>query len=495
MQYRRFNQCVAVLAMASGLWSGAWAQDRQHASTRLSDAEATAPMRDVPASSQPVTWYQLYDVGALSGGSSVFYNWDQTGGVFTPSSFNSSGQLAGSGLLLSKKNLAGSYLWSSGNLHHLPSLPHANKFKDGGSNALGLNDHGLAIGISANDQFSSFAGFPFYHAVSWTHGKIADLGDFGGNASWAEYVNDSGLIVGFAYNNTPDQYSFYGTQFHAAAWQNGQIQDLGTLGGSDSEAWTVNSSGQVIGNSFTNNQPGPPFNQPQEDAFVWQNGQMTDLGNLGGGFSTPSAINRGGDITVISFDASNQHFQSFLWSNGTQYPLPTLGGDFVEASTLNDWDLITGASSDAGDTNFQAALWIPWAGVSLSLGTVDGDSGSFGLGVNNSGVIVGGSGSITLSGAPAYAHAFVWQNGQIQDLNTLVDGTSSLTLNVAYAVNDHGEIAGLGTNSSGETHAFVLIPQSYSRSLRYPTAADSPAAPGSSIKMASPMQRGMRGGR
>ena len=491
MQYR-WVRYVVVLTFASGLWSSAWAQNR-HANTQLSHSEAAQLLRSFP-SSQPVTQYQVYDVGALSGGSSVFYDWDETGGLFTPSLFNQSGELAGSGPLRSQKSLAGSYVWKSGKLHQLPNLPKAYSLKDGGSNATGLNNEGVVVGISANDEFSPYAGFPYYHAVSWTHGKISDLGDFGGHGSWAEYVNDSGMIVGFAYNTIPDQYSFHGTQYHAAVWQNGQIQDLGTLGGSDSEAWAVNSSGEVIGNAYTNNLQGPPFNQPQEDAFVWRNGQMTDLGNLGGGYSTPSAINSDGDITVISFDGSNENFGSFLWTKGTPYPLPTLGGNFVEATTLNDWDLITGASSDTTDTNFLASLWIPWAGVSVSVGTVEGDSGSLGLGVNNYGVIVGGSGTITLSGTAAYAHAFVWQNGQMQDLNTLIDGSSSLTLNVAYAINDSGEIAGFGTNSNGETHAFVLIPQSYAN-LRFRSSAESPAAPGSSIRMALPMRRGMRGGR
>lgn len=208
---------------------------------------------------------------------------------------------------------------------------------------------------------------------------------------------------------------------------------------------------------------------------------MTDLGNLGGGFSTPSAINQRGQVTVISFDSTNQFVHSYLWTNGNKTVLAGLGGNFVEASTLNDGGVVTGAASDPADTNFQAAAWVPPAHAPVPLGAVAGDTGSIGLGINNRGVIVGGSGSVTLTSAASYAHAFIWREGRIEDLNTLIAAGASLTLNVAYSITDNGIIAGLGTNSAGETHAFVLIPET-GNDIGFKTAAEAPAAPGSSIR-------------
>jgi hypothetical protein len=47
--------------------------------------------------------------------------------------------------------------------------------------------------------------------------------------------------------------------------------------------------------------------------------------------------------------------------------------------------------------------------------------------------------------------------------------------NVAYAVNERGEIAGLGTNAAGELHAFILVPDEREETALRPTVRDSAA--------------------
>lgn len=431
-----------------------------------------------------VTKYKLYDVGPPSGNlGSSFFNLDYAGD-FTPSPLNSEGHLAGS--YEDTPNSAASFSWDRDGVSTLPSLPNAETVPHGGSNANGINDSGIVAGISSYGLVSPYNGSAYYHAVKWRHGNVHDLGDLGGGDSWANYINSRGMVVGYAYNSISDPYSFYGTQYHAVTWSEGKIVDLGTLGGTDSEAWTANDRGEVIGISLLNTPPVPPFNQPQEDAFVWSKGQMHDLGTLGGNFSTPTAINRNGQVTVLSFDHTNQQYQSFLWCERHKVVLSGLGGSFVEATTLNDFGIATGAGADPTNTTFVAEVWLP-TGKALAMGTVGSDTGSIGLGINNRGVIVGGSGSVTLFGNN-YAHAFVWRNGSMTDLNTLIPAGSSLTLNVAYAINDRGMIAGLGTNSDGNQHAFVLVPDEDDEDGGRPfaAAASSPAAPGSSIRMPLP---------
>ncbi|MEO8726763.1 MAG: hypothetical protein ABI383_11680 [Acidobacteriaceae bacterium] len=456
----------------------------------------------VHAQDHQVTKYKLYDIGPPAGNLSTFFNFDAIGGQFTPSPLNSYGHLAGT--YSDTPNTAAGFLWERDNFKVLPSLPNAETVPHGGSNTTGINDSGVVTGFSSYGAISPLNGQAFYHAVSWRHGEVRDLGDLGGGDSWATYITSRGLVIGFAYNATPDPYSYYGTQYHATTWSDGRIRDLGTLGGTDSQAWAANSRGDVIGISLLNTAPVPPFNQPREDAFIWSRGHMRDLGTLGGNFSTPTAINRRGQVTVLSFDNTNQQYQSFLWCDGHQSVLAGLGGVFVEATTLNDYAISTGAATDPTNTNFLAEVWLP-TGEGFALGAVAGDTGSVGLGINNQGVIVGGSGSVTLFGN-TYAHAFVWQYGSLADLNTLVPAGSPLTLNVAYAINDRGMIAGMGTNSNGDQHAFVLVPDdddhngngsSNGNATRgsarpFATAASAPAAPGSSIHTPSPAARLLR---
>ena len=56
-------------------------------------------------------------------------------------------------------------------------------------------------------------------------------------------------------------------------------------------------------------------------------------------------------------------------------------------------------------------------------------------------------------------HAFLWENGAIVDLNTLVPAGSGLQLEFASEINERGEIEGFGVLESGDPRAFVLIPQ------------------------------------
>src|SRR2546423_1216978 len=78
-----------------------------------------------------------------------------------------------------------------------------------------------------------------------------------------------------------------------AAAQGYTVTDLGTLGGSSSDARAVNLAGQVIGSATL---PG----DTARHAYLWENGVMRDLGTLGGTASTPCGINASGQIVGYS---------------------------------------------------------------------------------------------------------------------------------------------------------------------------------------------------
>ena len=56
--------------------------------------------------------------------------------------------------------------------------------------------------------------------------------------------------------------------------------------------------------------------------------------------------------------------------------------------------------------------------------------------------------------------AFIWQHGNMQDLNGLVSGTTPLFLQTACSINARGEIVGIAFDpATGEFHAYKAIPQ------------------------------------
>ena len=70
---------------------------------------------------------------------------------------------------------------------------------------------------------------------------MRDLGTLGGTYSEAMAINENGQIVGYSNGAA--------TGWHAFLWEKGVITDLGTLGGNESTAWAINARGQVMGSS------------------------------------------------------------------------------------------------------------------------------------------------------------------------------------------------------------------------------------------------------
>ena len=89
-------------------------------------------------------------------------------------------------------------------------------------------------------------------------------------------------------------------------------------------------------------------------------------------------------------------------------------------------------------------------GSATNLGTLGGLSAAA-RDINNNGIVVGDS---TL--ADNTLRAFIYRNGTMTDLNTLI-ASSGWVLTSAKAINDKGQVVGSGT-FNGEAHGFLLSP-------------------------------------
>jgi probable HAF family extracellular repeat protein len=350
------------------------------------------------------------------------------------------------------------FQWQGGTLTDLGTLP------GGQSNqAFWTTVNGLIVGDSENGEIDPLLpGFPEGRGVLWKHGQIIDLGTFGGNESTASAVNSRGQVVGAALNTTPDPYSLIdflycnssnGTQARAFLWQDGEKQDLGTLGtGNDALAAYVNEAGQVTGYGWTNSIPNPTTGFPTLHPFLWDKKRgMQDLGSFGGTVvQNIGWLNQRGQVVGTMTLPGDVTWHPFLWDGKKLIDLGTFGGDQDWGNWINDAGEVVGQGAFPGDQEFHGFLWKN--GKKTDLGVLPGDFLSDTAVINSQSQIVGSSGNSTSSSA------VLWENGQIVDLNTLVAAGSGLTLYVARSINDQGEIAALAVDSSGNNHAVLLIP-------------------------------------
>jgi probable HAF family extracellular repeat protein len=363
------------------------------------------------------------------------------------------------------------FVWRDGVVHDLGALPGGNC-----SDTTAINALGQIVGTSETDEVDPLTGVNEIRAVIWKNGQIQDLGTFGGNQSSGWTINNHGQVAGFALNDTPDPYSMFdlpilgssvGTQTRAFIWQNGKMEDLGTLGGPDALGFYINEMGQVAGVSYTNANPESLTGVPEVHPFLWHSGEMKDLGSFGGAgipFLTTSinGMNNRGQVIGALPLPGDQILDPFVWDGTKLIDMATqgTGGSFFDANVINDAGMVAGGAAFPNRPN-DAALWKD--GVATDLGFLAGDCYSEAWSINNRGQV----GGVSVSCDGNVWRAFLWEDGSMIDLNSVIPAGSNLQLVYAVGINDRGEIAGNGVLPGASTappdqdtmsRAFVLIP-------------------------------------
>jgi probable HAF family extracellular repeat protein len=267
------------------------------------------------------------------------------------------------------------------------------------------------------------------HAFLWESGRMTDLGTLGGNNSWAVGINNQGQVVGYSENEgccgiLPD-FDSYHFDTRAFLWEDGEMVDLGALSSGQSWAMGMNDRGQVIGVS--------PDSAGDYRAVLWEDGEMHDL--------SEDACDQIG----LAINEQAAVVGQYLCQSGQRTDLGTLGDEEVLAKAINEKGQIVGEAFTATGER-HAFLWQNGEMIDLGTASCRGTAcDATANGINDLGHVVGYMGPV--SGRP---HAFLWMNGEMTDLGTLGGGASS-----AFAINDCGQVVGSSETVSGDRHAFL----------------------------------------
>jgi probable HAF family extracellular repeat protein len=324
--------------------------------------------------------------------------------------------------------------------------------------ATGINDEGVVVGAVGENSF--VAQLPAVgigdQGFIYSNGVTTFMDRMGGRSGSAFAINNNGQIAGSLLSPTGKKYP------HAALYNSATNgTDLGTLGGDMSIAIDINDSGQIVGwaeNSLINNQ-----------AFLYDHGTMLNLGTLGGDSSEALAVNDKGDVVgysgVSPTRPGSRH--AFLYTNGSMTDIQTssyffFGTGDSEARDINESGQVVGTTFQcaAGCTQGYSVAFVFDDGIVTALPTLGGAS-SYAYAINDHSQVVGHS--YLQSGS---YHAFIYENGSMADLNSLIDPSLGWDLRFAQDINNNGQIVGYGL-IGGQGHTFLLtpIPEPASRML------------------------------
>jgi probable HAF family extracellular repeat protein len=209
------------------------------------------------------------------------------------------------------KTTGSAYLWKDGQTTLLETLS-------------GAHD------VNSAGQVAASGGGPNYYIqpYRWWNGVITPLGTLGGPGGVALAINEAGEIVGEATSSAGSS--------HAFLWRDGVMHDLGTLGGCVSIGWDISETGFVAGRADR-----PGYCDAQWHATLWRDGRIYDLGVLLGHFGSQAfAVNSHGQVVGESRAAFGAEQRAVLYSDGRLWDL----NDLIPAHP--DWFLLTATDID-----------------------------------------------------------------------------------------------------------------------------------------------------
>ncbi len=197
-----------------------------------------------------------------------------------------------------------------------------------------------------------------------------------------------------------------------------------------------------------------------ETPFIWtEQGGLVNI-PMPAGFSRGRAFGIDGPLAVGFAEISNDDGlgrQAFIYnidSGGLEFVPQPDGGDYTELLAISNGRAVGNWGNIVqGKPAVEAFIWED--GVFTSLAPDLGSSVSRADGISSVGMVTGWMGE----NAPAFdGNAYVWHEGEVTKLTVIPEGFSSEGL----AINEHGDVAGLGRLIDPDTgeaawHAFGYI--------------------------------------
>lgn len=193
---------------------------------------------------------------------------------------------------------------------------------EGGFNfANAINNSGQ---VAVYQDLRRFGGRSFRTAPNSPINQQTDnIGNLGGvlpngtSFTRATDINDLGQVVGSSDNASGQTHAFRTAPNSPI---NPATDDLGTLGGDNSDATAINNLGQVVGSSTTADGQTRAFLTAPNSAI---NPLTDDLGTLGGSLSLATDINDSGQVVGYSTTATGEN-RAFLYDDGQLFDLNSL---------------------------------------------------------------------------------------------------------------------------------------------------------------------------
>ncbi|MCH8824305.1 MAG: hypothetical protein IH984_12470 [Planctomycetes bacterium] len=307
---------------------------------------------------------------------------------------------------------------------------------------LGINENGAVVG--------------YYYCPLWEHteafvwtaedGFVTLNRPEGVYSASAVDINDNGVICGTAWMFDIGQRGF--------VYEDGKmiilhpvVPDAGW-----SSANAINNAGVVVGQrSITENlSPQVAYMWSRNDGFVHLDGleKLSSATAINGNFITGWTANTG------------EMKEGFLWDNGKVTLLGPIPGGFTsEAQSVTNNGIVVGKGriplKGAPVGASRAFVWE--LGKFTMPGTLPDHARSSASDVSDEEQQVVGR-SWNVDGVPTIEHGFIWQNGIMHNLNDFIPPESPVLIKSAARITNSGQIIANGDTENGEIVAIILTP-------------------------------------